>query len=345
MAYFSRKLSPAEINYEVYDKELLAIVESFRDMRTWLIGTDVPISVVSNHKNLEYFMTSRVLNRRQARWSMFLSEFNFILGYAPGLKNPADAPSRRANFVPREGDDVLQANTKVLLTPLHTQKLFPVSDTSSSPTVQVSATTILTTDNSGLAERYKATIHDDSEWQDALTQDNTEFRLEGNLVFHNDRLFVPLSLRTDILHSCHDSILAGHPGRARTLALVKRDYSWPGLTTYVRKYIRACDVCGRIKMPRHKPYGLLHPLEIPDQPWRSITMDYIVKLPSSHGYDSIWVMCNCLTRYAHFVPCNETLDAPASVDPQIYCCIIHIIKRHKMRNTGKSVKMGKQQVE
>ncbi len=62
VAYFSRKLSPAEINYEVYDKELLAMVESFRNMRAWLIGTNPPISVVFDHKNLEYFMMSRVLN-------------------------------------------------------------------------------------------------------------------------------------------------------------------------------------------------------------------------------------------------------------------------------------------
>ena len=193
---------------------------------------------------------------------------------------------------------------------MHTQKLFPVSHASSSPAIQVSATTILTTDNSGLAEHYKATICDDSKWQDALTQDNTEFQLEGNLVFHNDHLFVPLFLHTDILHSCHNSVLTGHPGHVCTLALIEQDYSWPGLTTYIYKYICACNVCSRIKMPRHKPYGLLHPLKIPDWPWWSITMDYIVKLPSFHGYDLIWVVCDHLTQYAHFVPYNETLDAP-----------------------------------
>ena len=63
-------------------------------------------------------------------------------------------------------------------------------------------------------------------------------------------------------------------------------------------------------MPHHKPYGLLHPLEIPDQPWQFIMIDYIVKLLSSYGYNSIWVMCDRLTRYAHFVPCKEILDAP-----------------------------------
>ena len=93
VAFHSRKFSPAEINYEIHDKELLSIVDSFRDMRSWLIGSPHPITVISDHQNLQYFMTSKVLNRRQARWSMFLSEYNFQLDYAPGKQNPADAPS------------------------------------------------------------------------------------------------------------------------------------------------------------------------------------------------------------------------------------------------------------
>jgi hypothetical protein len=63
-------------------------------MRPWLMGTAQPIAVVCDHKNLEYFMTSHVLNRRQGRWSMFLSEFDFQLDWAPGTQNPADSPSR-----------------------------------------------------------------------------------------------------------------------------------------------------------------------------------------------------------------------------------------------------------
>jgi hypothetical protein len=82
------------------------------------------------------------------------------------------------------------------------------------------------------------------------------------------------------------------------------------MNTYVRRYVEACDTCPRIKAPNHKPYGLLQPLDIPSRPWQSISMDFIVKLPVSHGYDSIWVVCDRLTRAAHFVPCNETISAP-----------------------------------
>jgi hypothetical protein len=130
------------------------------------------------------------------------------------------------------------------------------------------------------------------------------------MVFHKGRLFVPSTLRAEILHSRHDTLTAGHPGRTRTLKLVQRDYSWPGIATYIRRYVEACDICPRIKTVRHRPFGPLQPLDIPSRPWTSISMDFIVKLPASHGYDSIWVVCDRFSRAAHFIPCNETLTAP-----------------------------------
>ena len=308
VAYYSRKFTPAEINYEIHDKELLAVVDSFRDMRSWLIGSPHPISVISDHKNLEYFMTSRVLNRRQARWSMFLSEFNFKLDYAPGKKNPADGPSRRPDFIPQKGDEVVKFQNKSLLTDDHLERLFPRIDTR--PSQQVSALSTFMVDNSELLDKFKTAFQTDTEWRDAFAQLDNSFSFSGNLVFHNDRLFVPLSLRPEILHSRHDSVLAGHPGRALTYDLVKRDYSWPNMRRYIRNYVTSCEHCARIKNVTHKPYGLLQPIEIPNRPWQSITMDFIVKLPPSHGFDSIWVICDRMTRAAHFIPIRETMDAP-----------------------------------
>ena len=77
VAFFSRKMSPAESNYEIYDKELLAIVQAFEEWRPELEGSPDSVEVVTDHKALEYFMKSRLLSRRQARWSEFLSRFNF----------------------------------------------------------------------------------------------------------------------------------------------------------------------------------------------------------------------------------------------------------------------------
>lgn len=313
VAYYSRKLTPSEINYDVYDKELLAVIDSFRDMRAWLMGTKDPVAVVCDHKNLEYFMSSRVLNRRQARWSMFLSEFDFRLAWAPGKRNVADAPSRRPDYVPKKGDDVLRTQEQVLLTPIHTERLFPSQDSpspsSSVPSTTISSLTTLAIDNSELLERFKTAFKKDSEWREAMVRGSPDFTVVDGLVFHKGRLFVPRPLRSEILHSRHDSVLSGHPGRTRTVEFVSRDYSWPGMYTYIRRYVEACDTCPRIKAPRHKPYGLLQPLVIPDRPWKSITMDFIVKLPNSHGFDSILVICDRLTRAAHFIPCNESMNA------------------------------------
>lgn len=73
VAYFSTKHSPAECNYEIYDKELLAIIRAFEEWRPELEGAAHPITVISDHKNLEFFMSSKQLNRRQARWAEYLT--------------------------------------------------------------------------------------------------------------------------------------------------------------------------------------------------------------------------------------------------------------------------------
>ena len=84
VAYFSKKHSPEECNYEIYDKELLAIIRSLEEWRPELEGAKFPVKILSNHKNLEYFMSTKLLNRRQARWSEFLSRFQFKISYRPG---------------------------------------------------------------------------------------------------------------------------------------------------------------------------------------------------------------------------------------------------------------------
>ena len=213
VAFFSRKLSPAEINYEVYDKELLTIVETFRDMCTWLIGTTTPVSVACDHKNLEYFMSSRILNHCQAHWSIFLSEFNFRLDYLPGSKNPADSPLHRPDFVPQEGDDILKLQNKTLLTSTHTECIFKStkssnassssSPTSLSPTLPNSIFVLKTFSfkSSELSQKFKDAFKHDTEWREAISQGDDAFTVQDDLVFHNGCLFVPSSLCEQTVHS------------------------------------------------------------------------------------------------------------------------------------------------
>ncbi|KAF7578900.1 PRP38-assoc domain containing protein [Pyrenophora tritici-repentis] len=107
VAFLSHKMNPAECNYEIYDKELLAIVNAFEQWRFELSGTDDPIMVLSDHQALQTFMTTKRLNRRQARWAEFMAEFNFIIKYRPGKQGTKpDALTRRPGDLPESPDDI-----------------------------------------------------------------------------------------------------------------------------------------------------------------------------------------------------------------------------------------------
>ncbi|KAI2667107.1 Transposon Tf2-6 polyprotein [Labeo rohita] len=94
-AFFSHKLSPAERNYDVGNRELLAIKLALEEWRHWLEGSLHPFTILTDHRNLEYLRSARVLNHRQARWSLFFTRFHFEITYRPGSQNTkADALSR-----------------------------------------------------------------------------------------------------------------------------------------------------------------------------------------------------------------------------------------------------------
>ena len=108
VAFMSKRMSPAECNYEIYDKELLAIVRAFEEWRPECAGTPVesPVHVLSDHRNLVTFMDNKQLNRRQARWAEFLSEFNFKIAYRPGKQSTKpDSLTRRSADLPADATD------------------------------------------------------------------------------------------------------------------------------------------------------------------------------------------------------------------------------------------------
>ncbi len=103
-AFFSRKLSPAECNYDIGNRELLAIKLALEEWRHWLEGAKHPFTVLTDHKNLQYLREAKRLNPRQARWALFFTRFKFKITYHPGPKNiKADAKSRL--HAPEEEED------------------------------------------------------------------------------------------------------------------------------------------------------------------------------------------------------------------------------------------------
>ncbi|GLB45128.1 putative retrotransposable element tf2 155 kda protein type 1-like [Lyophyllum shimeji] len=95
VAFYSKSLNAVERNYEIYDKEMLAIIRALEEWRHFLEGARHKVEIYMDHKNLEYFLTAKKLNRRQARWSLYLANFDFVLHHRPGRSmGKPDALSR-----------------------------------------------------------------------------------------------------------------------------------------------------------------------------------------------------------------------------------------------------------
>ena len=77
----------AKRNYGISDKEALTIVKALQHWRHWLEGTKIPIEILTDHQNLQYFTKPQVLNRRQLHWIDLLNHYNYIIQYRPGNQN------------------------------------------------------------------------------------------------------------------------------------------------------------------------------------------------------------------------------------------------------------------
>ena len=118
VAYRSKTMKPAECNYDVHDKELLAIVQALKEWRRYVAGSQHKIRILTDHKNLVPFMTTKELNKRQIRWSETLSQYDIKLEYRPGKEGgKPDALTRRSMNRPGPEDERVTQKRRVLLPP------------------------------------------------------------------------------------------------------------------------------------------------------------------------------------------------------------------------------------
>ncbi|CUA73094.1 Transposon Ty3-G Gag-Pol polyprotein [Rhizoctonia solani] len=290
VAYLSKSLSPAEKNYQIFDKELLAIIRAFKEWRHLLEDSELPIQVLTDHKNLEYFSKERELRGRHARWALLLADYNFQIIYRPGAQNrKADILSRHYGITPPEGG----VKNQVLLKP----ELFIAAI---APDQEI---------NDLIGEA----IYEDPRSKDIMERIRkgnkvADWELNEGLLWFKGKIFVPKNdkIQNLVLESRHDAHAAGHPGQFRTLELVSRTYWWPSMKKFVNSYVAHCETCIRSKPVNQLPVGLLKPLQIPERPWEHIAYDLIVGLPLSEGFDAILSVIDRFSKMAHFIPTHST---------------------------------------
>jgi hypothetical protein len=218
LAFWSRNSNPAECNYDIHDREMLAIVLALGHWRHYCEGAKHTITNFTDHKTFEVFMSTKILNRRQARWAELLSGYDFVLVHTPGSSNPADGPSRRPDYatdVPKPSGSLLPPSVFQSYPPsdpLHPPPNLPHS----AHVFRISASLSVFTPDTTLRQQFINAYNTDAiaMAQKISTTDGYQWR--NDLLLHKSQVYVLHSLRLDVLRMHHDDPLAGHFGIART---------------------------------------------------------------------------------------------------------------------------------
>ena len=200
IAYYLATLTATERNYDVYDRELLAIVKTLRNWQMWLAGAKHQIKIFSDHMNLQYWKDLRKISRRIAREVLELSKYDFEIRHLPGNANGrADALSRRADYNQGEEDneDITVLLKELFAYGIQIDPVLPRQDW----------------------ERIK-------EWKEEFDLQ----RIDGTWYKEGKRVVTgPLEDRRGLIAENHDPPTKGHPGILRTIQAVERNYWWPNM--------------------------------------------------------------------------------------------------------------------
>jgi hypothetical protein len=306
IAFMSKSLSETERNYDIHDKELLAIIRALEEWRHFLEGAKHQFEIYTDHQNLKYFQTAQKLTRRQARWSLFLSRFDFTMVHRAGKQSgKPDALSRRSDHKRGESDN----QNQVLLRP----QWFKIAAAQRGHAAISAAEKDVLREIRNCKEQDEAVVKAVEELRTAGTNRLTsaEWSEESGLILFRGKVYVPknLKLRTKIVQLHHDTPVAGHPGRWKTLELVSRNYWWPNISRFIGQYVNTCHACNRTKTYPQAPAGTLMPNRIPTKRWQCVTTDLITQLPASNGHEAIFVVVDRLTKQAHFAPTQNEVTS------------------------------------
>ena len=254
VGYFSKTMAPAETNYPIHDKEMLAIVQALQHWRAELEGTVDPVEVVTDHKALEYFMSSKVLSARQARWAEILSRYHFRISYKPGKQNKADPLTRLDEKALNQAKRDNRDQTLLPLEYLDPQILQELDVN------QISLSLSPIKEQLDLVDRIlqaNRTSPDLDQARQLGQEQKAGYSLDNGLLKRHGRLVVAKSNQTDLITAAHCALATAHPGKAKTKKLVKERYYWTAIDSDIVRFVSNCAACRRSKVPRDKTPGLL----------------------------------------------------------------------------------------
>lgn len=277
LAYFSQALPLTHQLKVVYEWELIAIVLAVQKWRPYLLGRR--FMERTDQKSLKFLLEQRIIVGDYQKWIAKLIGYDFEIEYKKGLENTAaDALSRLPTLVELSAFScVIGVNTAVFASQV---------------------------DQDERLREIRKTIQDGG-------QVPPGYSVKGELVMYKGRIVLPPTSPTIplLLQEFHNNPIGGHNGVVKVYQRIKKEFIWPGMKASVRAFVEDCSVCQQAKYMSMAPAGLLLLLPVLQMIWEDISMDFIDGLPRSEGYNSILVVVDRLSKYAHFIPLRHPYTA------------------------------------
>ena len=256
IAFYSRKLNPAQTRYTTTERELLSIVETLKEFRNILLGQE--IEVFTDHKNLTYkeFNTERVM-----RWRLLIEEYGPTLTYLKGERNVVADIMSRLPTMELERPDEQDLNTFELA------KNYGLDKNLLNVTMPVNYKTL---------NKYQKL--DKELLKKAETSDSYHIKTfrggekERPLICYGDKIVVPTDLQQNVIEWYHTTLC--HPGIHRTEETIRQHLWWSTMRNDIGKYLKKCKTCQKHKKT-YKQYGKLPEKVVEDIPWQRLCVDLI----------------------------------------------------------------------
>lgn len=280
IAYYSRRTTDPESRYISYELETLAIYYALRHFRVYLLG--LSFTIITDCNSIKSTVAKKDLSPRVARWWTYMQDFSFEVAYRKGKyvshvdylsRNPTVQPKER--IVPRFEEYVNAIDPF--------QSWLGVAQSRDSET-------------QALIERVQSG-----------DLDANRYLLKNNLLFYKalptdkPKLFIPKGSRLSILKLFHDENC--HVGFEKTYHKILEKFWFPGLTTFIKKYISHCLVCVKQKTHHGPKQGLLHPIDKTPLPFHTLHLDCTGPFQqSTEGYKHILIIIDAFTKFCIIKP-------------------------------------------
>ncbi|GFY01371.1 retrovirus-related Pol polyprotein from transposon opus [Trichonephila clavipes] len=268
IAFASRTLNKAERNYTVTERECLAVIWALNKFKTYF--GPLPVKVITDHAALTKLTNGKNLSSRMIRWALKLSEFNIEWEHRPGVQNVVADVLSRNPVDSVEGSQISCAALRALA--INSREQF-IKEQREDPEL-------------GHIYRYLENPDDGSVNATVCESWSQDFKLINGLLFYAKyfsnlgelRVYIPGSLRKDIMKEFHDLPLAGHLGKRKIYLKLRDTCYFPFMRKYIFEYFSTCDRCQKFNYKNALPAGRLMPI-VSKHPNEIVTLDLLGPYP------------------------------------------------------------------